>query len=135
MLSIGFYGNTVKILSTSNEAYTSYSTITMELLFATSSNLEHHSVIRLLTTKNVSTVEIHRQLVNVYGNCVTHSQVVCGWHIFCGKKSDYTTVLKVGRTREWSLHGYTSSPVNEFLQCYHRTLCSTSLASALCYIA
>ncbi len=44
MLSVGFCGNTVKILSISDEAYTSYSTITMELLPASLSNLEHRSV-------------------------------------------------------------------------------------------
>ncbi len=64
MLSIGFCGNTVKILSTGNETHTSYSTITMELPLASSSNLEHCSVIRFLTAENMSAVEIHRWLMN-----------------------------------------------------------------------
>ncbi len=73
MLSIGFCGNTVKILSIGD----SYSMITIELPFTSSSNLEHCSAIRFLTVENVSAVEIHRQLVNVLHNYHTHSQADC----------------------------------------------------------
>ncbi len=69
----------LKILSTDNEAYTSYSMITMELPLMSSSNLEHRSVIRFLTVENVSAVEIHIRLVNVYGNCVMNVQNVRKW--------------------------------------------------------
>ncbi len=76
MLSVGFCGNTVKISSTGDEVYTSYSTITIELLFASSSNLEHCSVIRFLRGENVSAAKVHRRLVNVLHNYHTHSQAV-----------------------------------------------------------
>ncbi len=49
MFSVGFCGNTVKISSTDDEAYTSYSTITIELLLASLSNLEHRSVLWMST--------------------------------------------------------------------------------------
>ncbi len=79
MLSVGFCGNTVQISSTSDEAYTSYSTITMELPLVSSSNLEHRSIIRFLTMENVLAVEVHRQFVNVYDNCVMNVQNVRKW--------------------------------------------------------
>ncbi len=81
ILSAGFCGNTVKISSTSNEAYTSYSTIATELPLASSSNLAHRSVIWFLTAVNVSAVKIHRRLVNNFvrslRNYHTHSQAIC----------------------------------------------------------
>ncbi len=76
MLSVVFCSNTVKILSTGDEAYTTCSMITMELL-ASLSNLEHNSVIRFFMAKNVSAVEIHQWLANVLDNYHTSSQVVC----------------------------------------------------------
>ncbi len=42
------------------------------------------------------TITIHIHKPSVYLN---------SWHVFCGKKSDYTMVLKVGQTREWYLRG------------------------------
>ncbi len=79
MLSVWFCSNTVKISPTGDEAYTSYSTITMKLSLVSSSNLKHHSIIRFLTMENMSAVEIHRRLVNVYGNCVMNVQNVRKW--------------------------------------------------------
>ncbi len=79
MLSVGFCGNTVKILLTGNKAYTSYSTITMELSLTSLFNLEHRSVIQFLTMESMSSVEIHSRLVNVYGNCVMNIKNVHKW--------------------------------------------------------
>ncbi len=77
MLSVGLCGNTVKIFSTGDKAYMSYSTVTIELPLMSLSNHEHRSVIRFLTAENVSAVEIHRWLVNVLHNYHTHSQAIC----------------------------------------------------------
>ncbi len=101
MLSVGFCGNTVKISSTSDEAYTSYSTITMELPLASLSNFEHCSVIQFLMVENESVVEIHSQLVNVYGNCVMNVQNVCKWRRdFLKGRVDIQDEQCVGRPKD-----------------------------------
>ncbi len=98
MLSVVFCGNTVKISSTSDEAYTSYSTITVELPLTSSSNLEHPSV-SWMSNRPLRRSRLHLQTFCTF---ITHKPSVYlnSWHIFRSKKSDYTTVLKVGQTHE-----------------------------------